>query len=95
MDDCLATCWDVCARATRHNSGNWPFILTKAFYIISAVYRQAKDFETANEYMEKSSEVFYSFMHLTSTPFFMGVPGRGGWGEGLPYKNDLSARHSF
>jgi len=56
MDDCLATCWDVCARATRHNSGNWPFLLTKAFYIISAVYRQAKEFGKANEYMEKSSE---------------------------------------
>ena len=64
MDDCLATCWDVCARATRHNSGNWPFLLTKAFYIISAVYRQAKEFGKANEYMEKSSEVSTCTMPL-------------------------------
>ncbi|XP_068691646.1 uncharacterized protein [Montipora foliosa] len=56
MDDCLATCQDVCADATRHNSGNWPFLQAKACYIISAVYRQAKQFDVANEYMEKSSE---------------------------------------
>ncbi|XP_068741172.1 uncharacterized protein [Montipora capricornis] len=56
MDDCLATCQYVCARATRHNSGNWPFLQAKAYYIISAVYRQAEDFDLANEYMEKSSE---------------------------------------
>lgn len=57
MDDCMATCRDVCARATRYNSGNWPFLQTKAFYIMSAVYRQAKDFDLANEYMEYSTEV--------------------------------------
>ena len=57
MDDCMATCRDVCARATRHNSGNWPFLQTKAFYILSAVFRQAKNFDLANEYMEYSTEV--------------------------------------
>ncbi|XP_020612936.1 uncharacterized protein LOC110051255 isoform X1 [Orbicella faveolata] len=56
MDDCMATCRGVCARATRLNSGNWPFLQTKAFYIMSAVYRQAKDFDLANEYMEYSTE---------------------------------------
>lgn len=61
MDDCMATCRGVCARATRLNSGNWPFLQTKAFYIMSAVYRQAKDFDLANEYMEYSTEVRYSF----------------------------------
>ena len=59
MDDCMATCRDVCARATRHNSGNWPFLQTKAFYILSAVFRQAKNFDLANEYMEYSTEVWY------------------------------------
>ena len=49
MDDCLAKCWDVCAR---NHSGIWPFILTKALYIIWAVYRQAKEFDQANEYMD-------------------------------------------
>ena len=58
MEDCLATCRDVCEHATRLNSGNWPFLLAKAFYIISAVYRQAKEFDKANEYMEKSTEVY-------------------------------------
>ena len=57
MDDCLAKCWEVQAQAMRHNSGNWPFLLTKAFYIISAVYRKAKEFDKADEYMERSSEV--------------------------------------
>jgi len=56
MDDCMATCRGVCARATRLNSGNWPFLQTKAFYIMSAVYRQGKDFDLANEYMEYSIE---------------------------------------
>lgn len=57
MEDCLAACRDVCARAMRHNSGNWLFLTAKAFYIISAVHRQAREFEQAKEYMEKSSEV--------------------------------------
>lgn len=56
-EDCLATCRDVCDRANRLNSGNWPFLLTRALYITSAVHRQAKEFDKANEYMEKSSEV--------------------------------------
>lgn len=55
-EDCLAKCRDVCERATHLNSGNWPFLLTRAFYIISAVYRQTKEFDLANEYMDKSSE---------------------------------------
>ena len=59
MDDCMTTCRDVCARATRYNSGNWPFLQTKAFYILSAVYRQAKEFDLANEYMAYSTEVWY------------------------------------
>ena len=57
MEDCLAKCWEVQAQAMHHNSGNWPFLLTKAFYIISAVYRKAKEFDKAEEYMERSSEV--------------------------------------
>jgi len=55
-EDCLATCRDVCERASRLNSGNWPFLLTRAFYIISALYRQTKEFDLAKEYIEKSSE---------------------------------------
>jgi len=31
--------------------------MTKAFYIISAVYRQRKEFDKADEFMERSSEV--------------------------------------
>ena len=57
MEDCLEKCWEVHARAMRHNSGNWPFLMTKAFYIISAVYRQRKEFDKADEFMERSSEV--------------------------------------
>ena len=57
MDDCQAICQDVCDYLTRHNSGNWPFLLTKAFYIISAIYRQAGQFDKADEYMEWSCEV--------------------------------------
>ena len=57
MEDCLAKCWEVQAQAMHHNSGNWPFLLTKAFFIISAVYRKAKEFDKAEEYMERSSEV--------------------------------------
>ena len=64
--DCLAKCRDVCERATHLNSGNWPFLLTRAFYIISAVYRQTKEFDLANEYMEKSSEV--KPLHTRATP---------------------------
>ena len=71
MEDCLAACRDVCARATRHNSGNWPFLTAKAFYIISAVYRQAKEFEQAKEYMEKSSEVFH-YLYTPMPPSFTG-----------------------
>lgn len=56
MDDCQAICEDVCDYLTRHNSGNWPFLLTKAFYIISAIYRQAGQFDKADEYMEWSCE---------------------------------------
>lgn len=48
-EDCLATCRDVCDRANRLNSGNWPFLLTRALYITSAVHRQAKEFDKANE----------------------------------------------
>ena len=65
-EDCLAKCRDVCERATHLNSGNWPFLLTRAFYIISAVYRQTKEFDLANEYMEKSSEV--KPLHTRATP---------------------------
>lgn len=57
MDDCRAICEDVCAAATCHNSGNWPFLLTKAFYVMSATYRQARQFDQADEYMERSCEV--------------------------------------
>ena len=57
MDDCLAICRDVAARANRLNSGNWPFLLTKAFYIISAIHRQAEYFDLSAEYMENSTEV--------------------------------------
>ena len=70
MDDCLATCQAVCARATRHNSGNWPFLQAKACYIISAVYRQAKQFDVANEYMEKSSEVLVFAIGYKTVFFF-------------------------
>lgn len=65
-EDCLAKCRDVCERATHLNSGNWPFLLTRAFYIISAVYRQTKEFDLANEYMDKSSEV--KPLHTRATP---------------------------
>ena len=71
MDDCLATCQAVCARATRHNSGNWPFLQAKACYIISAVYRQAKQFDVANEYMEKSSEVLVFVIGYKTVFFFL------------------------
>ena len=60
----LATCWDVCARVTRHNSGNWLFILTKLFYMISIVYRQEKEFDQANKYMEISYEVLAFNLHF-------------------------------
>lgn len=56
MDDCQAICQEICAAATCHNSGNWPFLLTKAFYIMSAIYRQARQFDQADEYMERSCE---------------------------------------
>ena len=64
MVDCLAICREVIARATQHNSGNWPFLLTKAFYIISAIHRQAENFALADEYMENSTEVLYLY-HFT------------------------------
>ena len=66
MVDCLAICREVIARATQHNSGNRPFLLTKAFYIISAIHRQAENFALADEYMENSTEVFslYHFIML-------------------------------
>ena len=57
MDDCLAICRDVDARANRSNSGNWPFLMTKAYYIISAIHRQAENFDLSAEYMENSTEV--------------------------------------
>ena len=57
MENCLEKCWEVHARAVRHNSGNWPFLMTKAFYIISAMYRQRKEFDKADEFLERSSEV--------------------------------------
>ena len=57
MDDCQVSCWDVWARAKRHNSGNWPFIFPKSFYIISAAYRQEKKFDQANECMKKSAKI--------------------------------------
>lgn len=56
MDDCLAICRDVAARANRSNSGNWPFLMTKAYYIISAIHRQAENFDLSAEYMENSTE---------------------------------------
>lgn len=71
MEDCVATCRDVCARATHHNSGNWPFLQTKAFYIISAVYRQAKQFDLANEYMENSTEVLKNKEYILDPSFLL------------------------
>lgn len=88
MEDCVATCRDVCARSTRHNSGNWPFLQTKAFYIISAVYRQAKEFDFAKEYMENSTEVFpsrkcyaivASLITLKKITFFVSEPDLFEW----------------
>ena len=54
----------VVTHATRYNSGNWPSIPTKAFCIISAVYRRAKEFNQANENIERSSEVLACNMHF-------------------------------
>ena len=70
MEDCLEKCWEVHARAMRHNSGNWPFLMTKAFYIISAVYRQRKEFDKADEFMERSSEVI-NFKKSVYSSFFL------------------------
>ena len=70
MEDCLEKCWEVHARAMLHNSGNWPFLMTKAFYIISAVYRQRKEFDKAEEFMERSSEVI-NFKNSVYSSFFL------------------------
>ena len=67
-----------------HNSGSWPPILTKAFYIILTVYRQAKEFDQTNEYMEKSSEelafymlfniwFWFGFLQSSTLPFLKDV----------------------
>ena len=58
MDDILSprvgvSVQRIITEETHHNSGNWPYILTKAFYIISAIYRQVKEFDQANEYIKK------------------------------------------
>ena len=69
MDDCLAICRDVAARANRSNSGNWPFLMTKAYYIISAIHRQAENFDLSAEYMENSTEVRQHSLSLDSRSY--------------------------
>ena len=44
--------------------------MTKAFYIISAVYRQRKEFDKADEFMERSSEVI-NFKKSAYSSFFL------------------------
>ena len=68
MENCLEKCWEVRARVMRHNSGNWPFLMTKAFYIISAMYRQRKEFDKADEFLERSSEVINLKKSLNGDP---------------------------
>ena len=78
-------------RVTTQETGR---LFSKAFNIISAVYRQAKEFDQTNEYMEKSSEVLTFYMHFNvgfrfvflkfSTLRFLKGAASPGWSGGLP-----------
>lgn len=57
MDDCIRTAAEVINEIRDRNIANGPFLMAKAHYIISAVYRQKKNFEMAQKHMEESTEV--------------------------------------
>ena len=58
MDECLTICQSVCDEAKECCIENLPFILGKAFYIMSGVYRQRNEFELAKNFMDWSTEVY-------------------------------------
>jgi hypothetical protein len=57
MDDCMRTAKEVIDDVRARNVPNGPFLIAKAHYIISAVYRENGDFTKAREHMEYSNEV--------------------------------------
>ncbi len=57
MVECLTICQNVCRLAEEQFSENLPFILGKAFYVMSAVHRQQNEFELAGKCMDWSTEV--------------------------------------
>ncbi|CAB4037030.1 Hypothetical predicted protein, partial [Paramuricea clavata] len=56
MDDCMRTAKEVIDDVRARNVPNGPFLIAKAHYIISAVYRQRGDFSKAREHVEYSTE---------------------------------------
>ena len=57
MEHCMTTAQEVINDVRGRNVPNGNFLMAKAHYIISAVYRQGGDFEKTQEHMEYSTEV--------------------------------------
>ncbi|KXJ28981.1 uncharacterized protein LOC110252385 [Exaiptasia diaphana] len=67
MDDCVRTATEVINEIIAKNITNGPFLMAKAHYIISAVYRQCGNFDMAKQHMEESTEILESVVVCEET----------------------------